>query len=369
MGGLSVLILLLKNSKLSGFFLYNVDVFIFLFLTYLGLINSIDIANGLFYTLWLSGATVLCLSFMFYLKTYCFNDEKFHAFFKLLFWSNFIVLPFLILNINSLGKNWSYDMAFSSSTFYPYCLFSMIISLYGCRLFTKKSIFNFKFEILIEILTILLIVFFCFLSARRTPLFLIIILTFVFSYYTVGKSLTKKILLSIFLILVGILITPKISKYIENHKYELSILKKVNDIQNSKGDISKDASYNERILVWNLYNQIISMHPVIGTGSYNSSLFLKEIFPNSRLNGYSTHNLYRGILVEHGFLGLLSFIVVLIRSSFLIVKKSKIKYIYFYFTFLLIPVIVINWNEYNLLAGQVFFWTTLLIILFPRSLN
>lgn len=368
-GLLTVVILLLKNHKLSGFFLYNIDVFIFLFFTYLGLINSIDIINGIFYTLWLSGATILGLSFMFYLKTYCFNQKKFHIFFKFIFWSNFIVLPFLILNINSIGKSWSFDMAFSSSTFYPYCLFSMLISLYGCRLFTTKSIFKSKFDIIIEILVILIIIFFCFLSARRTPLFLMIILTFIFSFYAVGKSIFKKILLSIFLIFFGILITPKLLKYIEKHKYELSILKKVNDIQNSKGDISKDASYNERIMVWNLYNEIINMHPIIGTGSYNSSLFLKEIFPNSRLNGYSTHNLYRGILVEHGFLGLLSFMVVLFRSSFLILLTSSIKHSYYYFTFLLIPVIIINWNEYNLLAGQVFFWTTLLIILFPRILK
>lgn len=368
-GLLLLVVLQYKNHSLSRYFLYNIDIFIFLSFTYLGLLNSLDIINGVFYTIWLTGAFVIGLYSMFYLKRYNSNMERVQKFFKFLFWSNFIVLPLLILNLPSFGKNWSYDMAFASSTFYPYCLLSMLISIYGNRLFTSQSLFKIKYSFVFEIIIVFLIIIFCFMSARRTPLFLMITLSLIYSFFVIGTSIFKKILLSVILISLGIILLPKLSIYIEKHKYELSILKKINDLQNANGDIGKDASYNERVILWGLYDNIIALHPFIGTGSYNSTVFLKKHFPNSRMNGYSTHNLFRGILVEHGFLGLLSFIVIVLRSCYLILMKSKLKYAFYYFAFLLIPILIINWNEYNLLAGQVFFWTTVLVILFPRMCN
>ncbi len=367
-GGILILAFLFHDKSFRSSLIKNIDVLLFGGMMFLGLFNSKDMVNGILYSIWHMSSFIVVLTFLFLLNKN-FNPEiRVRFFFQFLFWSNFIVIPLLVINLSSLGQQWSYYMAFSSKAFYPYCLLSMIISIYSSRLLTGYSIFNYSKRIngYLELILILLIIFFCFVSARRTPLFLIILLSVPYTYFRIGRRVWKKATLFILTICLIVFATPKVMKFIDEHKYEMSVLKKINDLQASNGDLSKDSSYNERKQIWNSYIEVFEKHPAIGVGSYNGPLFQTMIVKNSNLAGFSTHNLYLGILVEHGVIGFFFFILMIICSLFKAIRKIGIKKSLIWISYGLVPILLINWNEYNLLPGQVFYWTTILILLFPR---
>ena len=369
LGLLSIQTKMSKQIGFRPFIINNLDLVLLLLIMYVGLFNSIDIINGLLYTIWHSLSFICVLSFLFLLKKLGSNSEKFLILFKLLFWSNLLVILLLFLNLHTFGRNWTYEMAFTSKAFFPYCLLTIIISIYGIRIFCNKPMIELcskRGTQFIEMLLVISCVVFCFFSARRTPFFLMIILTFGYIYFAIGRAVWKKTLF--FLTLGGafVYLTPKILNYIEEHKYELSILKKLNDIQKSEIGLAGDASFNERLIIRKMYLKINSRVPLFGTGSYNSTSYSLYFHPKSEVAGFSTHNLFLGVLVEHGFVGLILFILVIFRSLIYLIRNNSLSYSLKYFLFLYFPVLLINWFEYNLIPGQVFYWTSILIILFPR---
>lgn len=367
-GGLIFTIGLLQDKKLRTFCLQNIDLFLFLMAMGLGLINSIDHINGVFYTIWQSAALITILLFIYHLKKSKIQLDSVRFLLQLLFWSNFIVLPLLLLNIRSLGSDWSYYMAFSSTTFYPYCLLSLLISIYGCRVLTQRSLFTSSpsRNKLYELICICLLILFCFISARRTPLILMILLSIPYLYIMIGKRVWKKAMLVTSIIIAILISIPIAQSYVEEHKYELAILKKLNDLVQSEGDVTQDASYNERILVWNSYWKVFQKNKIVGVGAYNSGLVQSKMFAGSSVAGLSTHNLYLGILVEHGILGFCLFMFIILKSIATLLLRAPFDFFIKYVGFLIIPVLLINWNEYNLIPGQVFYWTTVLVLIFPR---
>lgn len=365
----AIILRLSHYKSLTSFYLKNIDLILFNVIMYFGLVNSLDKINGLFYTVWHTASFLTILTFLYLLRQQFSEKNQLLIFFRLIFWSNAIVLPLLFINLHTFGNGWTYEMAFSSKTFFPYCLLSMMQSLYGAQLFCNRSLFSLKSKMITKYLEIFLIVsmiLFCFFSARRSPLFVMLLMSFIYAFYIVGKRLWKKVFL-VLMVVAGLVYTiPKALSYIEQNKYELSILKKLNDLQQSDSGLKGDGSYNERLIVWEIYAQVSDMVPFFGTGSYNSTLYSMKYFGHIQQAGYSTHNLYRGILVEHGYVGLLLFMIVLLRGMFILfLKKSRSFYIK-YFVFLILPVLGINWNEYNLIPGQVFYWTTILVLLYPR---
>ena len=367
-GFFGLLIVLPKNRALRSFLLTNWDILLFMIVIYFGLINSIDLFNGVSYSLWHSASFLSILSLIYLLKTK-YQEQIYEYFFRFIFWSNFLVLPLLYINLPTLGNNWVYHMAFSAKTFYPYCLLSMLMAIFGSQLFLGKSLFGKKWIIStfwIELFFIVSICLFCFVSARRTPLFVIFILTFAYIFFAIGKRIWKKAMLV--LIVIGVLFNtiPKALIYMEENKTELAILNKLTQIQESSGNLSKDPSYNERQLVWISYFEVIKRFPILGTGSFNGPIYQEQMFSGSREGGFSPHNLYIGILTEHGIIGFLIFLIVLFRSWTIYFIKNGTKKTWKYTFFLLTPVLLINWNEYNLIPGQVFYWTTLLILFLPR---
>lgn len=360
---------LIQAREVRSYFIANADLLLLGGVMYLGLFNALDVVNGLFYTVWHSAVFVVILYFFYILKRDFTEKERVLFFFRFLFWSNFIVIPLLIINMRSLFANWSYDMAFSNQTFYPYCLLSIMAAMYGARVLGGSSVFKSKWSGWFELVLVGMLIFFTFVSARRTPLFLMVFMTLFFSFYAVGRRMWKRVFLFVVLAVTLVISIPKGMKYMYEHRYELSMLKKINDIQESGGELSKDASYNERGKIWKSYLVILERNALFGTGSYNSTLWHKHLFKSVNYRGYSTHNLYRGALIEHGYIGFSLLLFVILRSVWILLMRSSLRFVFRYGTFVLLPVLLVNWNEYNLIPGQVFYWTTMLVILFPRSLK
>lgn len=360
----------LKNQpKFVTFSILNYDLILFNIWMYFGLINAIDVLNAFFYTFWQTSAFMCILAVIYKLReSKDFESGLFHVF-KLVFWSNIMVIPLLMLNLPTLGSNLTYEMAFSSKTFYPYCLLSIMIALCGARIICNRSLFkidSFVNSKKIELLFLLVLLFFAFVSARRTPFFIMIFLMLVYLYYSVGRQIWKRVFFIMFVGLVISFLVSSLISYIDQHRYELTVLNKINDLRELDEGLDQDPSYRERLEVWDSYFKISQMVPFVGTGAYNSTLYrIKQLNGRGR-SGLSPHNLWIGILVEHGYIGLFIFLIVMLRSFWLVFSKNKLGRFIMYGLLLYIPILGINWNEYNLIPGQVFYWTTMLIILFPR---
>ena len=147
---------------------------------------------------------------------------------------------------------------------------------------------------------------------------------------------------------------------------------KFGEILNTKGNISEDKSYKDREDIWFVYDKIIDNNPIFGTGSGNSVINYSKMTNNIEKNivGFSPHSLFKGLIVENGYLGLILFIFVLLKSISIIYNKSRSNSNEFsiYLFMIFIPITIINLNEFNLIPGQVFFWTTFMFYLMPRML-
>ncbi len=366
---LILMLRLIDDIDLRKFFISNVDVIIFVGSLYLGLANALDVFNGVNYSLWHTCSIFVLLGYLYYLRETIGQSGSIRFIFQFLFWSNFIILLLLFTNLPTLGSSFSYSMAFSSKSFYAYSLLTLVICILSCRVISKESLFRFRYGVLFEWVVVISCLFFCFISARRTPLFLMFIILLIYQNRIFGNQLYKRVFLICTLLFAIIVSTPIILKNIKKYNTELSVLYKINNLINSNGNLEKDSSYSERLKVWKIYRSIFQTHPIVGVGSFNGPLYSKAKFSHLYESKYSPHNLYLGILVEHGVLGMFFFIIVVLRSEFIFfTKMGFIKFAQFNFYFV-VPILVINWNEYNLIPGQVFYWTTMIVFLMPRVLT
>ncbi|MDQ3142569.1 MAG: O-antigen ligase family protein [Bacteroidota bacterium] len=357
-------------KQLKYWLFVNYDIFILIGIMFLGIANALNKQEAFFYTIWQLGSLLSVLLFIFLLIRY--QDAKNTLFFilRFLFWSNALVLPLLFINLDTFGDSWTFKMAYTSKgAAYPYCLLSMLLAIYSSHLLCGKSIFAFKRDVLItsvELLLIISILFFTFFSARRTPLFIMAILSFFYLFHIVGRYYWKKVLLLGILTIILVGSIPYLVDLMETYKYEYSILNKLESLNSAVSGSKEDPSYSERKHIWQLYYQVFQHNPIIGTGASNSQNFSTALYPGHSQSGYSVHNMYVGITVEHGLLGLICFLLILIRGWWTMFKKVPIKHYINFWIFLIGPVLIINWNEYNLIPGQMFYWTTILILLLPR---
>jgi len=84
--------------------------------------------------------------------------------------------------------------------------------------------------------------------------------------------------------------------------------------------------------------------------------------------GVSAHNTFVGLLAETGLAGALLMLIVLARSFNFLFKYANANWIKIYLI-LFFPTLVINWVEYNLIPGQIFFLYTMIIWIMPRGLQ
>jgi O-antigen ligase len=367
-GAFVTLLLMVRTKDLQLYFVQNIDILLFCVVLFLGIINAEDQINATLYAVWNSAAFVCMLSYFYQIRKRS-RTVRWWSLFQIVFWSNSIVLLLLVVHLHTLGTEWGYYMAFSEKFFYPYCLLSMLMSIYGTQLFCDRSIYSFKSDRLnagLQLFTIFLIFLFIFLGARRAVLFVGLFISFPYMFYAVGQRYWKK--LSLFLLIAAFLIVtiPIVITYMSEYETEFKILKKLSDIQEAGGDISKDSSYGERQKIWVQYWQIVEEHPIIGVGAYNSRIVQEIWFEGTDTEGYSTHNLFMGVLVEHGFTGLTMLVVIMLRSLWISFRRLPLRSTLIYGFYIFIPILAINWNEYNLIPGQVFYWSTFLFLVAPR---
>lgn len=367
--GLVVSLLVFTGSRnIRLYFLQNWDILLLCITFFLGIPNALDPINASLYALWNSAAFLCVLTFFHEIRKSGVLI-RWSSVFRLVFWSNFIVLPLLMLNLPTAGQSFEYHMAWSSKFFYPYCLLSMLMSIYGMHLFCNRGIYFFRSQRLnswLELLTIILIFLFIFLGARRAALFVAIAISGPYLFFAVGRRYWKKVILFIIFALALGVSVPLALNYISENEQTFKVLKKLSDIRESGGDLSKESSYSEREKIWGQYWKIVDDHPFTGVGAYNGTIVHTRYYPGNDTQGYSTHNLFMGALVEHGFIGLTALILFLIRSLWIGFFKISSRDYLIYLFFLFVPILAINWNEYNLIPGQVFYWSTFLVFLVPR---
>ncbi len=359
------------RSTAWTFLVQNVDVLIFSIILILGLFNTFDLLNGLLYTFWQIFSLVLILSYCYYLSKKTAYSLRLRDLLRLLFYSNLIILFFLLINLHTLGSDVKYYMAFTSKTFFAYCLFVLFASLalnrivYQDSLVTGKSNFSGK---IVDLIVAVLVLTFGVLSARRSVILSMAIVSVAFIYYAVGKRLWKKLLLITVTAIALAIFVPVLLEYADQNRQSLAILSKIADASNAIEGERSDGSFNERVIVWSFYQRLSELYPLLGTGAYNGEVLLKHHFGDNYYTNISTHNTFLSVLVEHGWLGLLAFISICIRSVWILVKKTT-RFVWMnYLIVLVVPVIFINYFEFNLYPGQIFYWPTFLVLLFPRAL-
>ncbi|GLU50664.1 hypothetical protein Dfri01_01250 [Dyadobacter frigoris] len=128
----------------------------------------------------------------------------------------------------------------------------------------------------------------------------------------------------------------------------------------------EETSYSERQKLWDTYLDAFYQKPVMGEGL----AAVNRITENTKNNAdrLSAHNTFVGLLAETGLSGTLLLFVVILRSVLLAERIKNIVWTKIYLT-LFIPTLLINWVEYNLIPGQIFFLYTMIVWLLPRGLQ
>lgn len=361
-----------KESNLVNKINSNIDVLIFAFSFFFSVFFSIDKGIAFFYSIWFT-LSIFSIIVYFSLLSLKFNrNDGLFAFFQLVFWSNVIIIPLGLLNISNLFLGSGFDIAYGSSSFYAYNLFSIVVSVLCSHLFVGKSLFQVKYKTILEIIIVLLSILFSFYSARRSPTMMILFIVISFMFFKYGKSKISKILILVIITAFVSIIFPLFEEFVVSNNDSGQVFIKFTQMLDSKGNIIDDKSFKDREDIWIVYDKIIDKNPIFGNGSGNSVISYSEMTNNTESNivGFSPHSLFKGLIVENGYLGLILFIIVLLKSISIIYNKSRSNSNEFsiYLVMIFIPITIINSNEFNLIPGQVFFWTTFMFYLMPRML-
>jgi hypothetical protein len=318
---------------------------------------SFDTSSYLLYGIW--SLFSLCAVLLFISMTALISDTRAEFILRILrvLWiGNFVIV---LLNITSVfflqpGKTMS-GIIFSSNSFWAYpSLIIGIVALLKLR-FTTKNLMS-KFYYFSIFMMALICIYF---SARRSPLF-ILILTSVLVFI---PPRLPYILLSSFIVISSFtLVNSSTGKSIINSLPDSYAKYRVERMFGWVKD-QKETSYLERQKIWNTYLDRFSNKPVLGEG-----LSSGQHEKNNKGHGFSAHNTFIGLLAETGISGTLLVSFLLGRSIFLLRKAGNINWVKIYIL-LLIPTILVNWVEYNLIPGQIFFLYTFVIWLLPRGLQ
>lgn len=321
---------------------------------------SLDITSYLFYGTW----TFLSLvSILLYISYSSFisgtKSELLLTTLHVLWAGNFVIL---ILDIATMvfmkPHGGMYQIVFSSNTFWAYPTMVMgILAIIKMR-FTTESLVR-KIYFLCIFLVCVATVYF---SARRSPLFALILATiFIFIPPKIPQILIFTTLLLFFYILLSSSTGEKIIKSLPD-SYMKYRIERMSGLVKGR----KETSYSERQKIWKIYLDRFNQKPVFGEGlaaGQRININLKD-----KPEGISAHNTFIGLLAETGLSGVLLMSIVLGRSCYFLFKSVNANWIKIYII-LFIPTLVINWVEYNLIPGQIFFLYTMVIWILPRGLK
>ncbi len=323
-------------------------------------IASLDVVSYLLYGTWTLMSLIAVLLFVSYIALIT-QNLNFYLFriLQVVWLGNGIIvlLDFVSILLKRPGGG-VYNIIFSSNTFWAYPTMIMgILSLIFFKFFSRttrqKLLYAFVF---------LIALYLVYYSARRSTLF---VLVFSAGLCVVPLRLPQILAISFllsFLVLVGNSINMEQvldSLPESNMKYRLERMFGL-----VKG--TRESSYDDRQKIWDVYFQSFYDNPLLGAGLASNER-LAEKFPRG-LKGYSAHNTFIGMVAETGLLGTVLFLIVIGRSMLLLLRVNNRKWVLIY-VMLFVPTLLINWVEYNLIPGQIFFLYSVVVWLLPRGIT
>jgi O-antigen ligase len=330
---------------------HNIDVVALLFCWTLSSALSLDITSYLVYAPWTISVWIgVLLAIGFTALTVRSASELIFFYLNIIWLGNLIVLALVVISyfVRTPGPG-IYTLLYSSNSFWAYpLLITGIISVIRIRwrsfVLTKR---------LFYVLVLAICWIAIYLSARRGPL---LVLSMVILMTYLPTKFPHIVWVGSLVILLVSLIKPvDVIHHLPDSfmKYRLKRLAGLVRIQ-------KETSYAARTRIWKDYMEDFYQNPILGTGL--SGKRLNETGPTDGVH-FSPHNTYVGLLAEKGLLGTALLLAIILRSLFLISAEMRRIYL-----LLLLPSIAINWVEYNLLPGQIFFLYSSIIWLLPRGL-
>ncbi|MEO6686664.1 MAG: O-antigen ligase family protein [Dyadobacter sp.] len=341
-------------------FIQNTDVFFLGICWLLSGLLSMEMSSYLLYGVWTLLSIWAILLFISYtavisqsLATFTFNILR------ALWYGNFVIL---ILDFASLiflkPSGGMLNIFFASNTFWAYPTMVMgILALIKLR-FTPAGLGKKFYYVVILIISVVAIYF----SARRSPLFCLI---FTIPLLYLPLKLPQIIFIISLFIISYFFIDPTDGKdFLDS--FPDSYMKYRIERMFGLVEGRKETSYSERQKIWNIYLNAFYKKPVMGEGLAAVNR-IAEVKKNNE-NQLSAHNTFIGLLAETGLSGSLLLLVVIVRSILLASRISDRVWKKIYII-LFIPTLLINWVEYNLIPGQIFFLYTMIIWLLPRGLQ
>ena len=205
---------------------------------------------------------------------------------------------------------------------------SMYISLCLIFILTQYSTSTRQQKVMIVLTLLILTIGLLFLAARNVLIYTVIIVLFVYPFYYVKKKALY--------FLMSFLIIGSSSLFIINNdflknRFSINLLEDIN-FNKSKQNMPEMEPRSQR---WLLGIELIKKRPLIGCGTGDEIDNLKpkykeEGFVISYLENYNAHNQYLSILIKHGILGLIIFIL----AFFYYFKYSVQSNSFVYFVFL-----------------------------------
>lgn len=347
------------QAKLSLLVLkHNFDVILMGFLWLVSSLLSADLSSYLLYGVWTLTALIAIVLYISFTAVVSLNQAAFlRNIFRTLWFANLIIL-FLDLASLWLLKPVSgiYTLFFATNSFWAYPTTVMgILALIHMR-FVSQSFRAKIYYLLVFMLSVISV----YHSARRSPLFCLI-LTPVLIYLPL-HPLKIALLLITLLTFSSFLSTGSdkaLLRMLPESYTKYRIERMLGHIQGKK-----ETSYAARKKIWKIYLRAFREKPVLGQG-----LAATERIAATASAGkisLSAHNTFIGSLAETGLAGALLFMLVIGRSIAIVLVSRQWLWIKIYII-LLIPTLAINWVEYNLTPGQIFFLYSFIIWLLPRG--
>lgn len=250
------------------------------------------------------------------------------------------LLTNVVLNILDNFESFSLSVAFSGAFFNHYFTtpigihagyFSMYCVISVCVLVNGVICYGHILSNTIRGVMILILglgIFF--LASRNSTISLVIILLVVLPFFISKQNRLKYITISavsIFIVGLSIYFTPFL-----NERFSSQLISDIKPLSNGS-----EINYNiiePRIDRWKCAWHAIQKAPLFGYGTGDELAVLKSEY-NARgmvissINGLNAHNTYLSMLLKHGIVGLLVFLILMLSYSYLAIKGRDFIYIAF----------------------------------------
>ena len=235
----------------------------------------------------------------------------------------------------------SEDIYFSSKTHYTYCVMVVASLISVINSIKKKKISPLEWAFVVCCLIVLLF------SGRRTPTIVLCINVCVYFFYN------RKIIIPIIIVLNVFFIGYDLGDF--------KTVQRLDRIDYSSNTLD-DSSYNERLRLREYYLNKVEDTGYVGVGL--GRIDAEDIYSEK----LGTHNTYLSVYHQLGIIGIILWLVIIIKSIYRVLRNSdhKLKII---FLMLFLPFFAIGWVENTFNPGQIMFQYNVGILILARLLN